>query len=381
MSSLPHRATVAAGFVTGLLSGLRGQSTKARELLRAAGLSPDVLSDPRVRVPIAGYVDLYNRAVAATGDEAFGILPTPVRPGSFEFLCRAMVGAPDLGGALERAGRFLALVVPDLSVGLERDGRWARLRIGEIGQPFRRRSDPRRIFAFEWLLRLLHGLACWSVARPIALEGARFPYLAPFHAADYALIYTPNATFGAAALEATFDAALLDLPVRRGEAELVQFLQGGPGKITLLYRRDRDAARAVRDQLARALPLAGSLEEVARALGLASRTLHRRLRAEGTSFRAVKDALRRELATAWLAQGGRSVAQVAADLGYSEPSAFFRAFQGWTGQSPSGYRRRFGVRTQKAAGPGSVKSLTPLGTLTPKGSFDSDPERGLQPDP
>lgn len=336
--------------MTGLLSGLRGQSARARELLRAAGLPPEVLSNPRVRVPIAGYVDLYNRVVAATGDEAFGILPTPLRPGSFEFLCRAMGGAPDLGEALARAGRFLALVIPELEVSVAREAPWARLRIAEAGRPFRRRGDPRRIFAFEWLLRLLHGLACWCVARPIALESVRFPYLAPAHAADYALIYTPQATFGAGSLEATFEAALLELPVRRGEAELARFLQGGPGKITLLYRRDRDAARAVRDQLTRSLPLAGSLDEVARALGTAPRTLHRRLRAEGTSFRGVKEALRRELAVAWLAQEGRSVAQVAADLGYSEPSAFFRAFHGWTGQSPSGYRRRFGVRTHKKTG-------------------------------
>ena len=349
LSSPSHRATVAAGFVTGLLSGLRGQSARARGLLAAAGLPAAVLAEPRVRVPIEGYVDLYNRVVAATADEAFNILPTPVRPGTFEFLCRTMIAAPDLGEALQRASRFLKIVMPDLEVSLVREPRWARLQIVEVGEPFRRRGDPRRIFAFEWLLRLVHGLACWSVARPLALESARFPYLAPYHAPDYALIYTPHATFGASALEATFEAALLDLPVRRSDAELAHFLQGGPGKITLLYRRDRDAARAVRDQLSRSLPLAGSLDEVARSLGMAPRTLHRRLHAEGTSFRGVKDALRRELALDWLAQGRRSVAQVATELGYSEPSAFFRAFQGWTGQSPSSYRRAKG---QNNSGPG-----------------------------
>lgn len=352
MSGPSHRATVAAGFVTGLLSGLRGQSARARALLGAAGLPAGVLADPRVRVPIEGYVELYNRVVAETGDEAFGILPTPLRPGSFEFLCRTMIAAPDLGEALQRACRFLKVVMPDLEVSLVREPRWARLQIVEVGQPFRRRGDPRRIFAFEWLLRLVHGLASWSVARPLALESARFPYLAPPHAPDYALIYTPHSSFGATALEATFQAALLDLPVRRGDAELAQFLQGGPGKITLLYRRDRDAARAVRDQLSRSIPLTGSLDEVARSLGMAPRTLHRRLHAEGTSFRGVKDALRRELALDWLAHAGRGVAEVANDLGYSEPSAFFRAFQGWTGQSPSSYRRAGG---QKNSGPGLPK--------------------------
>ena len=82
------------------------------------------------------------------------------------------------------------------------------------------------------------------------------------------------------------------------------------------------------------------LEEAARELHLSPRTLHRRLQDEGASFRAVKDALRRDLALARLARPGGNVARVAAELGYSEPSAFFRAFQGWTGEAPSAWRRR-----------------------------------------
>jgi AraC-like DNA-binding protein len=335
----PHRATVAAGFVTGLMSGLAGRPREAEALLAAAGLPARILGDARLRAPIGGYAALYNAVVAHLGDEAFGLLPHPVRPGAFEFLCRGLLGSRDLGEALDRASRFLAVVLPDLSVELARTEDVAPLRIHEARGTWRRRDDPRRIFAYEWLLRLLHGLACWLVARPIPLESVRFPYLPPPHAADYALIYTPHATFRGESLEATFDAALLALPVRRDEAELAAFLEGAPGKIAMLYRRDRESARAVRDHLARVLPLAGSLADTARALRIAPRTLHRRLQAEGTSFRAVKDALRRELAIAWLARGDRSVAQVAADLGYSEPSAFFRAFHAWTGQSPSSWRR------------------------------------------
>ena len=36
----------------------------------------------------------------------------------------------------------------------------------------------------------------------------------------------------------------------------------------------------------------------------------------------------------------QSVAEIAAELGYSEPSAFFRAFHGWTGEAPSAHRKR-----------------------------------------
>jgi AraC-like DNA-binding protein len=207
-----------------------------------------------------------------------------------------------------------------------------------------RRDDPARVFAFEWLLRLLHGLACWLVARGLSLERVRFPYSRPPHAADYALVYTERSEFGSDRLEATFAAALLELPVRRDPADVAAFLEGAPGKISLLYRRDREVVRGVREVLAGALPESSTFEAVALSLQLSPRTLHRRLHEEGTSFRAIKEGLRRELALARLARSGRSIADIASDLGYSEPSAFFRAFRQWTGEAPSAYRRRVSAK-------------------------------------
>lgn len=336
----PDRATVAAGFVTGLLAGLAERGLDREDPLRAAGIDPVTITDPVARVSLKAYVALYDAVIRAHGDEGFALFPAPLRPGTFEFLCRGSVGAPRLGVALERAARFLGLVLPGLRVAVHRDDRMARLVIAEI-RPIRADAgDPARVFAFEWLLRLLHALACWLAGRGIALDSVRFPYPRPAHAADYGLIYTELSSFGGEELVAHFEAALLDLPIRRDESDLAAFLEGAPGRITMLYRRDRELARSLRALLAAALPRAVGLDEAARALNLSPRTLHRRLRDEGANFRDIKDALRRDLALARLARPGESVAQVAADLGYSEPSAFFRAFQGWTGEAPSAWRRR-----------------------------------------
>ncbi len=78
----------------------------------------------------------------------------------------------------------------------------------------------------------------------------------------------------------------------------------------------------------------------AAALHMTPRTLNRRLEAEGSSFRAIRDALRRDLALSRIAKTRQPLADLAADLGYADPSAFYRAFVGWTGASPSAYRRR-----------------------------------------
>ena len=58
-------------------------------------------------------------------------------------------------------------------------------------------TDPRRVFAFEWLLRLLHGLSCWLAGRSLTLDTVAFPYPPPPHAAEYARVYTECSTFGA----------------------------------------------------------------------------------------------------------------------------------------------------------------------------------------
>lgn len=334
-----HRATVAAGFVRGMLSGVPSGTARARALLRAAGLAETALHPDR-RTPIADYAALYNRVVAELGDEGFGLFSAPVRQGSFEFLCRGMLGAASLGEALGRAARFLALVLPDLEVRLERDGRQARIVVAERRRLAARAGDPRRVFAFEWLLRLLHGVACWLAGRGLALESVAFPYPRPSHSADYALVYTERSTFGAASLVAVLDASVLDLPVRRGEADLAAFLEGAPGKIAMLYRRDREIARAVREAIAGSLAEAPDFEAVARRLHVSPRTLHRRLADEGTSYRALKDAVRREQGLQRIEKTTQSVASIAAELGYSEPSAFFRAFVGWTGMAPKVYRKR-----------------------------------------
>jgi len=334
-------ATVTMGFVTGMLTGLRRQSCDLSDMLAVTGID---LADVATRISAERYAELYNLAVAEAGDEGFALFSRRLERGTFEFLCRGMLGAPTLAEAMQRACRFLALVLPDLRVEIRQQGRQAELIIAETFSLADRRDDPGRIFAFEWLLRLLHGLACWFVARSLALDTVDFPYPRPSHADDYALVYTENSRFDSDVLTARFRANLLELPIRRDEAALNAFLDGAPGRITLLYRRDRETVFRVRDLLRDALPENRSLAEVAARLHLSSRTLVRRLAEEGSSFRAIKAAIRRDIAYSRLTKTRLPVERLAAELGYADPSAFYRAFVHWSGMSPERFRSRLGRR-------------------------------------
>ena len=328
-----------------MVAALQARGEDLGPAFRAADLAPPAAGASAFpgRLPASHYAALYNALAQALDDEAFGMFAQPMRCGSFEFLCRSVVDSADLGVALDRSARYLRIVLPELSVELASDRATAEIRLIAQGRFAKRQlDDPVRIFAFEWLLRLLHALSCWLVARPIPLHSVDFPFPRPAHAGDYALIYTEHSHFRAAGemLVARIPVDVLELPLRRDARALERFLDGAPGKIALLYRRDRELANRVRELVARSLPEVPPVETIAASLGLSPRTLHRRLADEGSNCRAIIDAIRRDRALASLSTSKRPLSAIAAEVGYSEPSAFYRAVVGWTGVSPTAYRKR-----------------------------------------
>ena len=98
------------------------------------------------------------------------------------------------------------------------------------------------------------------------------------------------------------------------------------------------AAAAIRRQLADGEP---SLDDVARALNIPNWTLQRRLRNHGCTYQELLLEVRRELALNYLKDREIQISELAFLLGYSEISAFSRAFHRWLGMSPSEWQRGY----------------------------------------
>jgi AraC-like DNA-binding protein len=112
----------------------------------------------------------------------------------------------------------------------------------------------------------------------------------------------------------------------------------------LLDRPDPAGTDAIRSRLRRHLVgnmQAGhvALHLAARQLGMTARTLQRRLRDEGTSFHAVLDDVRRDVALTQMRVRRQSIDELAFVLGFEKSSSFHRAFKRWTGQTPGEFRR------------------------------------------
>jgi AraC-like DNA-binding protein len=196
-----------------------------------------------------------------------------------------------------------------------------------------------RELSLAFVLRNVHGLACWYIDSRIPLQEARFPFAAPPHADAYPHMFPGPLVFGAERAAIRFDARYLALPLRRDEKALRQMLQRALPLTVLQYRRDRLLVEQVRQALAAHPAQAHSADGLAALLNLSPRTLHRQLREEGASLQQLKDEVRRDRARDLLLRSGKPVKQVAAAVGFRNEKSFTRAFRQWTGMTPGEFRR------------------------------------------
>ena len=100
--------------------------------------------------------------------------------------------------------------------------------------------------------------------------------------------------------------------------------------------------RQVMEKIAQRLPDGPpSQARIADDLHVSERTLQRKLKAEGHTYKDILQDYRLRLARNYLSQPGRSIVETSYVLGFSDPSAFSRAFKGWTGHSPAEYREQY----------------------------------------
>ncbi|HDR9161053.1 TPA: AraC family transcriptional regulator [Burkholderia vietnamiensis] len=320
---------ISPGFVEDALECLHRQRIPAEPVLRAAGL-PVAVREP---VTPQQYGRLWLAIASAIDDEFFGLAARPMRRGSFTLLCHAVLDAGTLEKALRRALQFLRVVLDEPRGELVVADGQAQIALTQAGTPY-------SAFAYRTFWLILLGVACWLIARRIPLQRIDFACPSPDQRSDYHQFFGVPVHFDRPDSRLAFNAAYLSLPTIRSAQSLETFLRGAPGNLLVRYRHDSGWVAKTRAHL-KALPAAEwpDFDTLAVRLGTTPATLRRRLRSEGQSFAAIKDELRSALAQALLRGHKLSVAEIAAELGFTEPSAFHRAFRKWTGTSPGAFRR------------------------------------------
>lgn len=325
----------AALLLRALVEGARAAGVDVPRLLAGIGAAPAMLEDASGWVPASMMARAWHLASELSGDAAFGLhAAESTPPGAYGALEYATMSSSSLVDALRRAVRYYGALgsLGDPTI-VQRGG------LVRIGLRSRGELSPEAARHFvEHFFGLLVTRGRLLTGGRMKLLRATFVHAKPASTTEHARIFGAPIEFGARANELIAERHDLALPLRSANPELLEPLERAAA--TMLERRAEDVVvrtRAVVPEVLRGGE--PGLAAVARRLGVSARTLQRRLGEQGTSFASIVDDVRRELARREVALGKRSFGEIAFLLGFSQASAFDRAFRRWTGSTPSAYRR------------------------------------------
>ena len=305
------------------------------DLLRKNRISPRLLLEDNARISIERFANLQVSTMLAMGDETLGYASRRMPIGCWSMMCHAVIGCETLGQALSRYCRFYQMFEFGLSPHLEEDADDARIRLVARGEDIS--HSP---YLNEMVLFNIHRFASWLVQEHLPIQSAELNYAAQAQPVDYRHMFLANPVlFEQVDSQLVLSRALLDKRVTQNETSLRHFLRH-PVLIMLTqdYANNSWTSR-VRDIVRRNLGNMPELNDVANLLQVHPQTLRRRLSAEGITFKEIKNQVRRDTALHFLGKQGLSIEEIAHRAGFSESSAFIRAFKGWTGVTPYTYRK------------------------------------------
>lgn len=328
--------TVPTHLLQRLLRVVERRGYDAAPLMRSVGISEGVANNPRARITLDQLSDLTRALWKLTDDELFGVGPA-VPLGSFRLMARSMLGVPDLRTMLirmDQASRVLT-TLPRLTTFLDGETPGLTVDVSQL-------EDPEHLVV-ETLMAFIHRTIGWAIGRRVPLTLLELPYQAPPFLRYYEATFGRLPVFSADTAALGFDRLLLDAPLLRTDADVVAYLNDSPKN----YFSTRDYGSTTADQVHRVLEqgLTGewpTSEDIASRLSVSVHHLRRLLREERTSVTSLREALLRDAAINSLVAGKESVDDLARRLGFSEASAFRRAFRRWTGIPPGVYRRHAG---------------------------------------
>ena len=328
-------STIQAKAVEKIINAAVVRGVRASSLYQAASLDPASLRSPDHRIPFAQLVSLYEIAAALTNDDAFGLhVGESVDATAFDVLGYSVINSANLGEALARVVRYHSIWTDGAGFDLRDHGDKTRLNYQYLDSLIREhRHDAEMTFAaFVTLARAVTGTD-WQP------ESVNFQHATPRDVSEHERIFRCPVGFAADKNEFVMKSSVLLLSIKKADAKLCAVLDQHAEVLLKRYPYHDDLIGRARVIISNELNGGNpAIDGVAQKLGMSPRTLQRKLRQHDTSHQQLVDDLRKNLALRYLDEPSMAIGEVAYLLGFSESSAFHRAFKRWTGQTPSEYR-------------------------------------------
>lgn len=304
-------------------------------LLRTVGLDRQVVVDPDIRIPSADMMMLSDRAASMTKDAAFGLHVGERTPESeYGLMGDMQVTSSTLREALECLAHYLPIWtnVGVFRLGIEGSVAHVQWEYARISLPEPRHDCEMSMAALMRLNRFTAKERWWP-------KEVWFQHARPRDISEHARIFRAPVRFKMPTNALLLDRRVLDLPFETDRPSLHQAMRSAAERLLPETRQEvslsQSAASFIRQNLGKR-PIA--LDSVARALGLSRRSFQRRLKQESASYRELVQQARCNFSEYLLLESGITSTATAFAVGYSEHSAFHRAFQKWHGKAPGNYR-------------------------------------------
>ena len=316
--------------------GQASAGVETRDLVRTLGLDPDGPIDPAQMVSS----DAYYRFFAALEERDPEGLKLPLRIGAamrsdeYGAFGLAWKSAPDLRGSYSRSERYGRVLGSAETYTLEQSDDGVLYTLEKAGDGSRG-----MVLSNEASLSAVATISQEVSTQPFVPLAVFFKHAARGDANVYARHFGCPVHFQSSRDAILVSEAALRVPNRLGDETIAKFfdrhleeqLAALPDEAGL----EQSVRRAVVQLLSEGVP---ALSQISRELGMSARTLQRRLSDHGQSFQNLVDLARQELAQQLLKETDYSLAEIAFLTGFSEQSAFTRAFKRWSGQTPRSYR-------------------------------------------
>lgn len=312
-------------------------------VLRRAQLPEDTLNRDGVRLSNESFLRFFQALDASVEDQAFWVRFTEAtKPEFFTPPVFAALCSPDLATAAERVALFKPLLGPivlevrDTSEGLELTYRWKDPTVRQLAFM----NGAEALFATQ-----LARLGTRQRIRPVSVIVPELPR-DPLPFENFLGLRMTRGDV----IRVTFSSTDAHRPFLTASRAMWDIFEPELRRRLADLEAHATYAERTRAVLMEGLPSGRSgMDDVARRLAVSARTLQRRLRSEGTSFKAVVDDTRESLTRHYLRRTQLTGTEIAYLLGFDEPNSFFRAVRRWTGATPETLRRQLKAEAPSAA--------------------------------
>lgn len=325
--------TVSSLIVARIPRGAERRGVDAVDLCLASGIDPAELDDIDGRIDAPRYLALWSEAMRRVADAGFPFdiaADVADTPNLLRFVCSSCA---NLGEALERASRYVRVMTDSVAWPLTV---LADRTVLTIERPREAPLDCRALdeYATAELVTLARRFTGVVEAAPLEV---RFAHAEPADRRRYDDLFRAPIRFSCPQTEVHFSRRAVALPLLEANPATQQYFERIAAKA---MPAETSTTELVRARLLSAFTgQVPTLDQIATTLGMSARTLRRRLDGEETTFRVVLDDARMAIAKQHLAQRTVSIAELAFLLGFSDATAFHRAFKRWTGRTPQAFAR------------------------------------------